>query len=219
MIMTKKTAQSIKNRIMFAESQMEELAKKLAQLQTELAEAEAREAGQLPIPTEIPLPDGTVLRLPISQGFATLIDLEDEDLAGQQWFALQDANHTYATSGYQTKKKKSVSMHRIIMQRILGRPLAAGETVDHIDGDGLNNRRSNLRIATKAENLRNRGRNRNNSSGYKGVTFYKPNGKWMAKICIDYKQINLGYYDTPELASQAYKLAAIAYHGEFANPG
>lgn len=88
--------------------------------------------------------------------------------------------------------------------------------VDHINGDRTDDRVSNLRIATHSQNLYNRGAQRNNSSGFKGVYWHKPTRKWRARIMSDGLSRSLGLYDTPEEAHQAYAFAASKLHGEFA---
>lgn len=88
--------------------------------------------------------------------------------------------------------------------------------IDHKDLDPGNNRIENLRPASSADNKRNRGRNGNNTSGFKGVCYDKRRNKWAAQITIDYKHKFLGYHATPEDAAAAYEKAAIHYHGEFA---
>jgi len=107
---------------------------------------------------------------------------------------------------------KLVRMHRII----------AGanhkdEIVDHINGNTLDNRRSNLRICSNAENGRNRGKNSNNSSGFKGV--FLKRDKWAAQIKHNGKSIHLGTFKTPEEAHLAYQRAANKLHGRFKNYG
>jgi hypothetical protein len=93
-----------------------------------------------------------------------------------------------------------------------------GQLVDHVDGDGLNNRRSNLRIATRAENNRNAAVRKDNTSGFKGVHWHKGDGRWQAQIRVAGKRIRLGAFDTPEAAHAAYCEAAARYHGAFARP-
>ena len=88
--------------------------------------------------------------------------------------------------------------------------------IDHIDGNGLNNRIENLRDATLFENARNRGPQRNSKSGIKGVYWHVASGRWQAKIQHYGKGKNLGYYATPEEAREAYCKAAKELHGEFA---
>ncbi len=84
--------------------------------------------------------------------------------------------------------------------------------IDHADGNKLNNRWENLRLATTAQNTANAKLNKNNKSGFKGVSF--ANGKWQARISV-----NLGAFDTPEEASAAYMRAAKMLWGEFASKG
>lgn len=86
--------------------------------------------------------------------------------------------------------------------------------VDHIDRDTLNNRRGNLRQCTAAQNIANGGKRRHNSSGYRGVVWYK--GKWVAQIGHRRKLLYLGRFSTPEEAAIAYDAAARQLYGEFA---
>jgi hypothetical protein len=102
-------------------------------------------------------------------------------------------------------------MHRAIM----GDP--EGVEIDHEDRDEtLNNRESNLRIATHAQNQQNCGLQINNTSGVKGVTWNKDKQKWHARIWADERQIHLGLFDTLLEAAQARNEAALKYHKEFA---
>jgi hypothetical protein len=88
--------------------------------------------------------------------------------------------------------------------------------IDHVNADGLDNRIDNLRLATPSENSCNRRIQSNNNSGFKGVSFKLSHKKWSATIWKQSKKIHIGYFDTPEEASEAYKTAAKWYHGEFA---
>lgn len=89
------------------------------------------------------------------------------------------------------------------------------EFIDHIDGNPLNNRIDNLRPATKSQNAMNRKMHRNNASGFKGV-YQIPSKKFAASICISGKNKYLGVFETPELAQNAYALAAQQYFKEYA---
>lgn len=90
------------------------------------------------------------------------------------------------------------------------------EQVDHIDGDKTNNRISNLRLATTSQNVHSQRIRRNNTSGYKGVTFNRSANKWVAQIKINRKQKYLGLFTSPIDAHSAYSHAAKKYFGEFA---
>jgi hypothetical protein len=102
------------------------------------------------------------------------------------------------------------------LERIINRTLKSDELCDHIDGNPLNNRRSNLRISTKSENARNRGKTKRNTSGHKGVYWNHQRSNWRAAIVVNYHKISLGSFSDVEEAAQAYRAAAIKYHGEFA---
>jgi len=96
--------------------------------------------------------------------------------------------------------------------------LTGWQLVDHKNGDGLDNTRSNLRPATPGQNSANQRRSRRNKSGFKGVGFHKASGLWRAYIGTQCRQRSLGYFRTPEEAARAYDAAAIATFGEFARP-
>ena len=102
-------------------------------------------------------------------------------------------------------------LHRIITNA------PKGYEVDHIDRNTLNNRRENLRVCTRQENSRNKTKQRNNTSGYKGVSWDKAKKKWRAFISVDKKQIFLGRYDNIEEAIKARQQADIKYFKEFRN--
>jgi hypothetical protein len=144
------------------------------------------------------------------KGQTVLID--DEDLAlvqGYGWCPMQGRYmHAYIPgSGH---KGKFVRMHRLIMG-------ASGKAlVDHVNGNGFDNRKENLRFCTTSQNLFNRGPNKNNPWGIKGIRYDKRRGRYFASICVNHKSHFLGYFDTPEKAGEAYALAAPKYHGQFA---
>lgn len=87
--------------------------------------------------------------------------------------------------------------------------------IDHINRNPDDNRIANLRKATRAQNGSNVGRLRNNTSGYKGVTWHKGAKKWMAQIQVEEKFVYLGLFDDPAIAHSAYAAASKKYHGEF----
>lgn len=150
--------------------------------------------------------------------YVAIVDNIDADLAEVRW-AIEKALYTSYSCRKNSKGGSNIKMHRVVMERVLGRVMQKGEVVDHINGNGLDNRRQNLRLATNAQNLMNRKANSNNTSGYKGVTLVKGRKKWVAKIKRNYKLYNLGYFNTPEEAHEAYCKAADELHKDFANYG
>lgn len=159
--------------------------------------------------------------IPITQGQFAFISPEDADLGDLKWWAYK-YNETYyvrRNSSSQNGKRRTLHLHQIIMERMLGRSLIKGEEVDHKDLNPLNNQRTNLRIASHSENMKNRRRHKTNKSGYKGVCFDKNTNKWRAEIQSNGRCFYLGLFGSPELAYAAYCEAAITYHGEFFNAG
>lgn len=142
-----------------------------------------------------------------------LVDDEDYELVGRyKWHASVNRKLTVYARAYIPEKKIAIAMHRLIMGLCAG----DGVEVDHIDGDGLNNTRTNIRLATRSENARNIRKISGRTSIYKGVCFYKQMGKWAVAIGRDGKQIYLGLYSTEIDAGIAYNHAAVEYYGEFA---
>jgi hypothetical protein len=90
-----------------------------------------------------------------------------------------------------------------------------GYEIDHLNSDGLDNRKCNLRLATRAQNACNARARRNSLSGYKGVTWNKRAAKWRAAIWLNGKERHLGFFVEPEVAHAAYCEASQRLHGEF----
>jgi hypothetical protein len=147
------------------------------------------------MPARIPSPPG-VTHIPLTKGYIAVVDTCDDDLADLFWSALVKSNTVYGKRVISQKPYKGTYLHRTVLERILGRPLEKGEVVDHLDGDGLNNRRSNLRAVTSQQNTRNKRVNRNSKSGLKGAAWNTHTGKWAATIKAEGRRIFLGYYDT-----------------------
>tara|TARA_R110002153_G_C13243703_1_gene490982 strand:- start:506 stop:1015 length:510 start_codon:yes stop_codon:yes gene_type:complete len=154
---------------------------------------------------------GDVAYVTLTQGYEAIIDAADVPLFEPwSWFAVPTGGTVYAVrSDYSGTNMRTVYAHRTI----LGEPY--GLDVDHKDGDGLNNRRENLRPATKSQNMRNRRINLNSTSGFKGVYFHRQAGKWAAQIKIRGKAKYLGLFASPEKAHSAYCTASRELHGEF----
>lgn len=156
------------------------------------------------------------MEVDLSQGLVAIVDDDDRELvSGYSWTPRQGANTCYAYTniphpsggGRQTK----LYMHRLILGLAHGDPRQG----DHIDGNGLNNRRSNLRFATRSQNQLNRvGVDR--TSTYKGVS--KNHSGWRARIYLDRTEHYLGTFPTEQEAVAAYDSAASRIHGEFARP-
>jgi len=147
--------------------------------------------------------------IPLTQGKFAIVDDEDfEWLSSYSW--------SFHHAGYAQRgdisggKLRMVFMHR----QILGTP--KGVDTDHVNGDGLDNRKSNLRKATRSENLYNQGVPAHNTTGFKGVCFNKRCGKFQAEIRVSGKPRRLGLFVTKEEAHAAYCMAAKKLHGKFA---
>jgi HNH endonuclease/AP2 domain len=132
---------------------------------------------------------------------ACFIDAADYPLVKEHHWCAKEQRKTF----YAHSKRGAIYMHALLMGE---------KNVDHIDGDGLNNRRSNLRIATVSENDSNRGAQINNTTGFKGVTPF--HAKFQARITKDGTYYYLGTFNTALEAARAYNEVAKKYHGEFA---
>lgn len=131
------------------------------------------------------------------------------------------SNSTLAGNLSGTRRYSAISIdgrfyqaHRLIWLVVTGE--WPKEHIDHIDGNGANNRWANLREATHSQNLCNTPLRKTNQSGYKGVIFFKPKQKWRASLQLKGKTHHLGYFETPQEASAAYQRAAVELHGQFA---
>lgn len=132
----------------------------------------------------------------------------DADLRELNWHKLPSNGEHYAVRWYGKVKRPA---HRVVLERMLGRPLGKGEVTDHINRNKLDNRRENLRLADKSLNTINREKRPDNTSGYTGVYKYHPkqwqqNGwamRWSARVERNGKVTYLGYFETPEEAWDA----------------
>lgn len=168
---------------------------------------------------------GQLAYVELTLGYEAVIDASNVHLvAGRTWCASLKRRpdgtirSVYARANRSRLEPKGVGgsgtwiwLHKVLM------PVESGQVVDHRDGDGLNNRMENLRAATHAENSRNQQIKSNNTSGYKGVSYYKSMRKWVATINIPGRGNKaVGFFDTKEAAAAAYHEAAAEHHGEFA---
>jgi len=168
------------------------------------SEEEIRHMPRLIRPIRV---DGNIAYIPLTRNYEAIIDAADVPLVeGRNW-AAKSAKQDNTFYAYNT----GVGMlHRILLVP------PADKVVDHIDGNGLNNRRSNLRLCAHHQNLANARVQKRSVSGYKGVTWYKPRQMWRARITLRYKTHFLGLFDTAEAAKEAYDTAAREYFGEYA---
>lgn len=142
--------------------------------------------------------------IPLTQGKVALVD--DEDFAWlSQWKWQFSAGYAIHSTQY-----KSWHMHRMIANT------PDGMFTDHINGNPLDNRRCNLRICSQRQNLKNRKRNPNGSSQYKGVGWNADRGLWESEITNDRKRWKLGTYRDEYAAALVYDAAARILHGEYA---
>lgn len=156
--------------------------------------------------------EGNIAYVPLTRGYEAIIDAEDVPLVeGFNWWASPGKNTFYAARSGKTQPDGSrpyIAMHRQIMREP---PMF----VDHRDGNGLNNRQVNLRVATNGQNKQNSAINRNNTSGFKGVHLRSDFSKWVARIEANGKRVTIGSYATPEEAAAAYADASVRLHGDF----
>jgi hypothetical protein len=150
----------------------------------------------------------------LNHGFVTLVDDDMFDKLNQQkWYSHRHPNrHTNYAKYY--ANNRILFMHHFILPRI------DGFLTDHIDGNGLNNQRSNLRYATNSQNNANAHKRAKAQSGFKGVSLDKRNirgiKKWAAQVMRDGKVFWLGYHQTPLEAALAYDQKAKELFGEYA---
>lgn len=146
--------------------------------------------------------------IPLTRGFFAIVDPEDfDELSKYRW--------QFSSGGYPQRRPSNaeggpaiILMHRHIMGN-------DPRAVDHRNLNKLDNRKTNLRWATQGQNVQNRGIQKNNKTGYKGVSFMKSRGKFRASIHPAYKSIHLGLFATAEEAKAVYDAAAEIYFGEF----
>jgi hypothetical protein len=166
-------------------------------------------------------PNPSVIQIPLTRGYTAIVSLQDADLARFKWSTRINGKYTaYAAhlrkDPTHPRGQSLLLLHRVILERVLNRKLVKGEIVDHINGDGLDNRRENLRLATYNQNTLNSKIQSRNTSGYRGVSWRKCANKWIAKIVVNGKNLYLGLFTDKHQAAVAYNKAALEHYGEFA---
>lgn len=154
-----------------------------------------------------------VKEIPLTKGKTALVDDEDYELLSKRKWQAHKGNRSNNWYARRITSKNgrilTIIMHRLIMN-------APDEmVVDHIDHNGLNNQKANLRLCTKAQNFCNRTKNYNNTSGYKGVSRVRGR-KWVAYIGRVSEGHHLGTFEDAKTAAMAYNQAAIKKYGEYA---
>lgn len=152
--------------------------------------------------------------LKTKNGTEFIIDKDDFDKVDQYTWHTNtppSSKTTYIMANI-TKRIK-IKLHRFILN--ITDPKIQ---VDHINGNGLDNRKENLRLVTNAQNNRNKSKyvTANGTSKYKGVFFCKQRNKWVAQICLNYKKIHIGRFKTEIEAAKAYNEKALTLFGQYA---
>jgi hypothetical protein len=154
--------------------------------------------------------DYRVIRLPSKDDVC--IDIDDYDLATSRAWYKHSQGYTAAgssTTGHQY-------LHRLVLERVIGRQLTRKDVVDHINHDKLDNRRANLRLATASLNGANMVRPSHNSSGYKGVHWSQAHNRWHSSIKVQQTELFIGLFQDLEEAAYAYDQVAMQLFNEFA---
>lgn len=154
-------------------------------------------------------------KIKLTQGQYTLVNNLDYKFLNQWKWCVQWSDNTRSFYAVRTiwigDKTKTIRMARLILGA------KKGQIVDHINHDTLDNRRKNLRICNHSENMQNRRRKRNSTSGYKGVSWNNVMNQWQAQIRVNGKLINLGFSKSKRTMAKTYDVYAIKLFGKFAH--
>jgi hypothetical protein len=159
-----------------------------------------------------------VREIPLTQGMVALVDDADfERVSAYRWIYHRPSHSRagYAQTTVRLEKGRGGRSKNPRMHQLIYGPVPPGMTIDHIDGDGLNNQRRNLRVASRAEQCWNRRPRSESKTGFKGVFPASP-GRWIARIRCQSGQWYLGTFSSPEEAARAYDAKARELYGDFA---
>lgn len=149
--------------------------------------------------------------IPLTHGkYAIVDDIDYPKVSKYSWHYSHLKTTEYARMAIGPfGKQKTIRMHRFILG------VNDVREIDHKNGNGLDNQRENLRIATRTENVRNSSKRKDTNNFYKGVHFLKNRNKWIARIQVNHKRIHSGYFDTQKEAAKRYDELAKTYFGIF----
>ena len=146
-------------------------------------------------------------RIPLTQEKFTLVDDEDyEEIKKYKWW-LVSAGYAGRKIGNR-KNRKPLYLHRYILKA------PKGTVVDHLNGNKLDNQKSNIRICTQSHNLQNKKITKNSTSKYRGVSWSEYHKKWHSRICFKQKKTHVGYFDNEKIAAAEYDRVALKIYGE-----
>jgi AP2 domain. len=148
---------------------------------------------------------GKMKEIPLTQGKVTLVDDDMFEYLNQWKWRCGKGGYALRTS-----KGEDIYLHHLVLTT------PEGKQVDHIDRNTFNNCRSNLRLCNKSENQRNRPLSKNNTSGFKGITYCMRDHVWFSRIKLFFKEMHLGSFKTSEEAAHVYDKRAVELFGEFA---
>jgi len=172
--------------------------------------------GRAPRPVRSIVVESGLAKIPLPGGLWGLIDIEDVPLVeGKNWYAKSKGETTYVVREAGVDERAAGEPKNVYLHRLILNP-PEGFVSDHISGDGLDNRRCNLRLATQRQNTQNRRVGKNSPHGVKGVKSHRDG--FEAVITVNKKVLRLGVYPTVVEAAAVYDKAAKMLHGEFARP-